>query len=389
MQHERQLEIIDALMDLVDRGETARTDRLRFNDLSVYTDPDLLAREREVFFRQWPLVAALSADLPRPGAYVAQTMLETPVLIARGRDGVARAFVNACRHRGARIVEPGCGARNLFSCPFHAWSYTPEGRLAAAPHADSFGDLDSAQFSLTPLPLVERYGIIWVRLQPRGDAFDVDDYLGGLGPELEGWRLADGPRVGETEIECGINWKFAIDTFGETYHFETLHRDSVNNIFHSNRQLYDIYGRNHRMVFVARTIDELRNRPRADWRVRPHSLFAYYLFPNTQLLIQRSGASLFRIFPDAERPDRSVTRHAFYTEPFATDADSLAAAYATFEGTQRIIATEDYVMAEQAQAGLASGALRQAVFGRNEPALHHYHNTYRAALGLPPLAEAM
>ncbi len=25
------------------------------------------------------------------------------------------------------------------------------------------------------------------------------------------------------------------------------------------------------------------------------------------------------------------------------------------------------------------------LFGRNEPALHHYHNTYREALGMEPL----
>ena len=128
---------------------------------------------------------------------------------------------------------------------------------------------------------------------------------------------------------------------------------------------------------------------RADWNVRSHALFAYYLFPNTQLLVQRGGTSLFRIFPDPAAPDRSVTRHTFYAEPDSTDAEGLAHARAVFEGTQRVIATEDYAMAEQAQAGLAAGALRYAVFGRNEPALHHYHRTYREALGLPPLVDAL
>jgi hypothetical protein len=32
-----------------------------------------------------------------------------------------------------------------------------------------------------------------------------------------------------------------------------------------------------------------------------------------------------------------------------------------------------------------SEAQEYLTFGRNEPALHHDHNTYRAALGLPPL----
>ena len=35
--------------------------------------------------------------------------------------------------------------------------------------------------------------------------------------------------------------------------------------------------------------------------------------------------------------------------------------------------------------GALSGAQEYMIFGRNEPALHHYHNTYRAALGMSPL----
>ena len=37
-----------------------------------------------------------------------------------------------------------------------------------------------------------------------------------------------------------------------------------------------------------------------------------------------------------------------------------------------------------------AGSLDYLTFGKNEPALHHYHNTYREALGLQslPLEEA-
>jgi 5'-deoxynucleotidase YfbR-like HD superfamily hydrolase len=46
---------------------------------------------------------------------------------------------------------------------------------------------------------------------------------------------------------------------------------------------------------------------------------------------------------------------------------------------------EDYVAAASSHQGILSGANEYLIFGRNEPALHHYHNTYREALGLPPL----
>ena len=50
-----------------------------------------------------------------------------------------------------------------------------------------------------------------------------------------------------------------------------------------------------------------------------------------------------------------------------------------------MIQQEDYVAAASSHAGARSGALTHFTFGRNEPALHHYHQTYREALNLPPL----
>ena len=50
-----------------------------------------------------------------------------------------------------------------------------------------------------------------------------------------------------------------------------------------------------------------------------------------------------------------------------------------------IIRDEDYVAAAASQVGAESGLQEEVIFGRNEPALHHYHNTYREALGLEPL----
>lgn len=55
------------------------------------------------------------------------------------------------------------------------------------------------------------------------------------------------------------------------------------------------------------------------------------------------------------------------------------------EGFTRVVADEDYAAAETTQRALASGLLKEVIFGRNEPPLHHYHNTFRKALGQEPL----
>jgi len=55
------------------------------------------------------------------------------------------------------------------------------------------------------------------------------------------------------------------------------------------------------------------------------------------------------------------------------------------QGFADVIQAEDYWAAASSHQGALSGAQEHVLFGRNEPALHHYHNTYREALGIPPL----
>jgi len=51
------------------------------------------------------------------------------------------------------------------------------------------------------------------------------------------------------------------------------------------------------------------------------------------------------------------------------------------EGFGSIIRDEDYVVAAASHKGMKSGTVDTITFGRNEPALHHYHNIWREALG--------
>ena len=66
------------------------------------------------------------------------------MLIVRRLDGSLGAFLNVCRHRGARIAE-GCGSDKFgsggarsFSCPYHGWTYGLDGSLVARPEEASF-----------------------------------------------------------------------------------------------------------------------------------------------------------------------------------------------------------------------------------------------------------
>ena len=383
MKTEEQIRVIELLMQRLDEGKNVDAGGLRKNPAEVYRCPELAAREWETFFRGHPQLIGLSADLPEPGSFLTCSDFGVPVLATRDKSGAFRAFVNVCRHRGVMLVDEAKGRRSRFACPFHAWTYSNQGDLVAVPKEGQFGAIDKSCHGLTALPAVERYGLLWVHPDPQGQ-LDADALLGGLAEEFEAWGFDRLLNVGSDSYEKRMNWKLGIDTFGETYHFTALHRNTLGPYFYGNVQTYDTYGRNHRMGLCLRSIDELRAEPREKWHISRAALPVYYLFPNIQLNVLPNSVVLVRLYPDRRDPARSVTRLSFYApkEALETNPDLVKEVTQNFSD---VIRDEDFEVASRAQIGADCGIHEHVLFGRNEPALHHYHNTYREALGMPPL----
>lgn len=384
MDQAKQVDILNQLMRYVGEADTSRTASVAYNDAQAYQSPNVLRLEKQRLFGQWPLVLGLSGDIPSPGSFLTDEIVDVPILLVRGRDGVARAFLNACRHRGTRLVTAARGQRTRFSCPFHAWTYDTAGALSGVPKATSFGEIDKDGLGLVALPTAERHGLVWAASRP-GAAIDIDACLAGLGPELDGWQLGRQVAFRTQTLHRQMNWKLANDTFGETYHFEFLHRGTLAAVYHSNATAYETFGYNHRMVFAARSIDEAQRIPRSEWRLRPHSTIAYFLYPNAQLLVSRQNVALYRIFPDRDDPAKCRIEQSLYLDrEVATDEDREICKHVV-QTHESVIVQEDFAVAESAQAALSSGLMPKVVYGRNEPALHHYHESFRRALGASPI----
>ena len=380
MEQSVQRQILRELLDHVRNGTTDCAAAPSAQDPATYVASARVEEEQASIFRRVPLVAGLSADLPEIGSFVTQDHCGIPVLIVRDRDGEVRAFLNACRHRGTRLVSEAQGRTSRFICPFHAWSYDLEGRLAGIPHASAFGEIDRSDLGLVRLPTCERNGVIWIGLQADSGAL-LDPALGDLAAELDGWNLS-GQRLGSSrELVLAMNWKLANDTFGETYHFEFLHRRTLSLAYHGNTTAYRTFGRHHRMVFASRSIKDIASRPESEWELRSHATIAYFLFPNAQLLISPRYCSLYRIAPDLGRADRCVVQQAFYVDARIEDDDRARILQEGLALHEEVILGEDFRVAATAQAGLASGLLPRLIFGRNEPALHHYQAVFATALG--------
>ncbi|MCB1692811.1 MAG: Rieske 2Fe-2S domain-containing protein [Pseudomonadales bacterium] len=391
MEKAEQVRVIRGLMHFLDTDTNVDAGCQVRNPVSSYTSAAMAKDEWHHFFRTAPQVVGLSGDLPDAGSFFTTRDFGKPVLCTRDKQGKFHAFLNVCRHRGTLLEDDERGRRNVFTCPFHAWGYSNQGDLVAVPKEEHFGPVDRSCHSLVPLPSEERYGLLWVHPETGAD-LDVDACLGELAPELASWELERFRFSGNTTYEHPMNWKLAVDTFGETYHFNVLHRETLANDVYGNVQMYDTYERNHRMMLCLRNIDALRELPEDDWEILQASIPVYYLFPNVQLILGVGGPTLVRIYPHGEDPHHSYSRISFYLDP---DIESLAMDPARREryeqvqermqGFASVIEQEDYTAAASSHLGIVSGAQEYLVFGRNEPALHHYHNTYRAALGLPPL----
>lgn len=196
---------------------------------SAYTDPAVFAAEQErIFERSWTCVA-LAADLDAPGRYHTAQVGRESVLIVRGRDGGLRAFLNVCRHRGARLCTAAAGqVRRSLQCPYHAWTYGLDGALVAAPNLTAMTDLDRAAHGLVPVALHEWLGQVWVCLDATPPSFE-DEVLAQVVARLGDLvvierygveTLALGRRV---SYDVAANWKLVVENFMECYHCATIH----------------------------------------------------------------------------------------------------------------------------------------------------------------------
>lgn len=366
-------------------GTTDRADGPMRRPAATYVDEARFTAEMKALFGgRYPLVAGLSCDLPSPGDRMLFEDTGIPILIVRGGDGQVRAFLNACPHRAARLVETEpCPKGKLITCPFHAWSFDLTGALVAQPGAGAFDDRPG----LIPVPAAEWGGIIFVRPAPGETHIDVEGHLGAFAPELAQLELAGAEPVKAGVLTADANWKYALDTYGEGYHFGTLHASSIGQTHYTDVAVYDRFGPHHRVNFPDKGVAALIGRPPESWPATAYG-GVHFLFPNTVFFVGaitpgKTFVQVFRLFPDAV--DRMHTRFAVYAPAGVQDDAHRAECEMAYDGTATVVTTEDYRVASRATANLKSAPAGFALtFGANEIALQNLHRAIDAALEAAP-----
>src|SRR5258708_2118602 len=174
-----------------------------------YTDPAFLKLEQErIFARTWQPAGYISS-VANPGDYFACEIQGEPIVVARAKDGILRAFSNVCRHRASLIAE-GSGSAGVLRCPYHAWTYELNGKLLATPEFEGVENWERSHICL-PQYRVETWGpFVFVNQYP--NALPLAEVWGEIprqaaefGCSIEQLRLSE-----RRDYIVNCNWKVYI-----------------------------------------------------------------------------------------------------------------------------------------------------------------------------------
>lgn len=340
----------------------------------TYTCPSRFADEQTQLFETLPQVIAPSALLS-PGMAVSHDGFGKPLLLTRDKEGKTHVFYNVCQHRGTRLVEgDSTVCAKLLVCPYHAWSYTLDGKLAALPRPETFPELDKSSHGLKELPSVESGGLIWFAFGPAN--FTEAKILGA---DFDAFNLADTHLFARRTHDVAGNWKLIMDAFLESYHVQRLHSRSIGPFFKDGVTAGDTIG-DHRRAAVGRA-EELNAINLDDWpAVRRAMTYTYQMFPGTVLVVSPDYMNLMVLMPQSESRTLVEDFMLIPEKPMTEKAqDHWQRSWDLLDG--QVFGAEDFRAVALGQEGLSSGAIDRITLGTLETGIRLFHDLVEARIG--------
>jgi len=337
----------------------------------VYCSSERFVKERERLFREIPQPVAFSAEVADPGSYLALEILSVPVVLTRTEAGELKAFLNSCSHRGARVAS-GTGSVRRLVCSFHGWTYSLDGACQGRPEDGAFSTLRE-HCALQALPVVELAGIVVLGLDPALPQNELKQSLGELQQEISGFSLSNYLVLERRRFTVKANWKLVNDLSLESYHFNSLHRDSVATVLAPNA-IVDTFGRHSRWAFPLKSIHRLEALTEDQWPENIEGSCTYTLYPGVMIIVNSSGAQMIRA-----EPGSTVNESRVNFVGICRPETGLEEARQAYQFGGEVFAKEDLPVAEQCQQGLEASR-RELLLGANEPLLQFWHRLWDDAI---------
>ncbi|MEE2060477.1 aromatic ring-hydroxylating oxygenase subunit alpha [Rhodococcus artemisiae] len=347
-----------------------------------YRDPATAVHERDRIFGEVPFIVAHSSELAGKNDFIAVELPRNKVIVIRQKNGSIKAFVNACRHRGAELVSEPSGKCRVFSCPYHRWSYDPNGELRTVTLDDTFGNFDRSAFGLIELPVEERHGFVWI-IDNTQRTIDVASWLG---PEmdsiLESFGIDRLVSVDPHTYRRPTNWKIMQDGFLDNYHVKYAHPNTAGKMLHTNAVALEDYGRHFWFLTSRKSIDQFIGQDVSwDPSMVNHTIESCFLAPNTMLLKHATHIELLTFRPVGANPNESIMQMRIMA-PSVEDS-GLEEAHWTKRWKKNwdilisILHDEDFPILDGSQRALSSLDAGTMLLGRNELASHLFRREVR------------
>lgn len=342
----------------LDRGETLPA--------AWYTDPAYFAREQErIFRRSWQYVG-LTEQVARSGDFFTARTGDVPVIVTRDQQGMLRAFVNVCRHRGSQLVNVEQGNRATLQCGYHAWTYNLDGSLRAAPGMRDEPDFDMTCYALVPVQ-VEAWGP-FIFVNPDRDGPSLASVLGELPALVDatGLRLDGIRRKVRRTYDIAANWKVVVDNYLECYHCPVAHPGFSDLI---DLKSYAVNEYEYFSTQAGPPTESARKGKAGLYDISGEVKAGFYAFlwPNFTLNIYPGpgNVSLNLFLPVDTNRTLAIYEYCFADAVPQQEID---------EFTRFIdqVQEEDVVLCESVQRGLRSGFFERGRLMRSERALAHF-----------------
>lgn len=358
-------------MKRIARHDAAIVPQIEFSTpAEIFTSADRFELEQEHLFRARAIPLAISTLVAEPGTAMGHDALGIPLIISRDKQGHVHVFLNACQHKGAKLLEtcePMKAAR--MTCPYHAWTFGLDGKLLAVARPETFMNLDKSSRNLAELPAREHGGIIWVMLN-REEQPDFSPLVSELADDLEALDLPRLHVYGRKRFDIAANWKLVLEPFLEGYHVQRLHAQTVGPMFADVPNVVDLLGPTIRQLSGKAnfTPDDLEL---PGENIHKTVTTVYNMFPNCVIITSPWYVSVMLLHPRA--PNHTTVEYHMLTRtvPDNPKAEELYAR--SYDMILNVFGNEDFRAAEISHAGLATGALKTCVYSGLEASIATYY----------------